>query len=309
MDEEGPLAYLNGRFLPAEQLALSVIDAGFVLGATVTEQVRTFAGRLFRLEAHLDRLWRSLETVGMDPGLSRQQMAEVATELVAHNHRLLQPGDDLGLSIFVTPGPYVGYAGRSVEIRPTVCLHTYPLGFGLWAAKYQRGESLWISSVCQVDRACWPPALKCRSRMHYYLADREAAQNEPGSRAVLLDREGFVTETAIANIVLYRAGEGLLSPPVERILPGISLEVVFQLAGRLGVPTGFRGLRPEDLTSADEIMITSTPFCLLPVTRLQGQPVGTGQPGPLYQKLLQAWSQEVGVDIANQAAQFATRPS
>ncbi|MCS7304318.1 MAG: aminotransferase class IV [Thermoguttaceae bacterium] len=305
---ETSLAYINGRFVPADQLAISVIDAGFVLGATVTEQLRTFGGRLFRLQAHLDRLWRSLETVGIEPGLSQNQLAELATELAAHNHRLLEPGDDLGLGIFITPGPYLGYCGQPVEVRPTVCLHTYPLAFWLWASKYRQGQALWISSVQQVDEACWPAALKCRSRMHYYLADREAAQKDPGSRAVLLDREGFITETSTANIVIYRAEQGLVSPPQERILPGISLEMLFHLAHGLGIPTGFGRLRPEDLTSADEIMITSTPFCVLPITRLQGQPVANGQPGPIYQKLLQAWSKEVGIDIVAQAERFTHRP-
>lgn len=304
---ETPIAYLNGRFLPAEELALSVIDAGFVLGAAVTEQLRTFGGRLFRLGEHLDRLWRSLEIVGMDPGLSQKQMADLAQELVAHNHRLLPAGDDLGLGIFITPGLYLGYAGCPVEVRPTVCLHTYPLAFWVWSAKYRQGQALWISSVRQVPSVCWPPTLKCRSRMHYYLADREAAQNDPHARAVLLDQEGLVTETANANIVIYRANQGLLSPPRERILPGISLEVLFQLAQRLNIPSGFRPLRPADLASADEIILTSTPFCALPVTRLQAQPVGDGKPGPIYQKLLQAWSQEVGVDIVAQAEQFAHR--
>ncbi len=304
---EGALAYLNGQFLPAEHLAISVIDAGFVLGATVSEQLRTFGGRLFRLESHLDRLWRSLEVVGIDPGLGRRQLADVAWELAGHNHRLLEPGDDLGLGILVTPGPYLGYSGQPMDVQPTVCLHTYPLAFWLWADKYRQGQALWVSTVRQVDHACWPPWLKCRSRMHYYLADQEAAHKDPGARAVLLDREGFVTETSTANLVIYRAEEGLLSPPRERILPGISLEVLFQLAHWLGIRTGFRPLRPEEVASADEIMITSTPFCVLPVTRLQGQPVGAGHPGPIYQKLLQAWSQEVGVDIVGQAEQFARR--
>jgi len=304
---EGELAYWNGRFIPADQLAVSVIDAGFVLGATVTEQLRTFGGEIHRLQSHLDRLWRSLEMVGVDPGLSQQEMAAIARQLTSHNHRLLQPGDDLGLGVLITPGPYLGYAGCFVEVRPTVCLHTYPLAFWLWAEKYRQGQSLWISSVQQVDAACWPPWLKCRSRMHYYLADREAAQHEPGARSVLLDREGFVLETSTANVVVYRRDDGLISPPYKRILPGISLEMLFQLADRLGIAQRFRDLRPEELASADELMITSTPFCVLPVTRFQGRPVGGGIPGPIFQKLLQAWSAEVGVDIVAQAEQFRRR--
>src|SRR4051794_16591 len=122
-----PQAYLNGRFLPASQAAVSVWDGGFVQGTTVAEQLRTFDGELFQLEAHIERLARSLELVGVDPGTSLQRLAEIAQELAAANHALLAQGDDLGLTMFVTPGPY-DIPGSSA---PTVCLHTLPLRFHL----------------------------------------------------------------------------------------------------------------------------------------------------------------------------------
>ena len=98
-----PLALLNGRFLPARELAIPAYDAGFVLGATVSEQLRTFGGQLFRLDEHLARLARGLELTSIDPQTSIEQLAAWANELVAANHRRLDPADDLGLSIFVTP--------------------------------------------------------------------------------------------------------------------------------------------------------------------------------------------------------------
>src|SRR5438034_2991391 len=101
-----PLAYFNGRFLPVSQVAIPLYDAGFVQGVTVAEQLRTFGGKLFRLERHLERLGRSLRIVDVDSGCAPAELAAAARELVAKNHALLAPGDDLGLSIFVTPGPY-----------------------------------------------------------------------------------------------------------------------------------------------------------------------------------------------------------
>src|SRR3990172_8903885 len=101
-----PLAFLNGRWIPASAAAVSVGDAGFVLGATVAEQLRTFAGKLFRLDDHLARLAHSLEIIGLDPGMTLDRFAQVAQELVARNYSLVAPGDDLGLSIIVTPGDY-----------------------------------------------------------------------------------------------------------------------------------------------------------------------------------------------------------
>ena len=126
---------------PAREAVVPVSDAGFVQGTTVAEQLRTFHGRLFRLDQHLQRLAASLEIVGVDPGISIAELADVAQSLVRHNHVLLAPGDDLGLSILVTPGPYGSMAAMVPEVAgqgPTVCLHTYPLPFHLWAEKYRR---------------------------------------------------------------------------------------------------------------------------------------------------------------------------
>ena len=123
MDE--PVAFLNGRWIPASAAAVSVGDAGFVLGAAVAEQVRTFAGKLFRLDEHLARLAHSLEIVGLQPGMTAEQFAAVAEELVARNYALLAPGDDLGLSIFVTPGTYPTYAaGEARGPPPFACTRT-----------------------------------------------------------------------------------------------------------------------------------------------------------------------------------------
>jgi len=195
-------AFFDGRWISASEAAVPVGDAGFVLGATVTEQLRTFAGEIFRLEEHLERLGRSLRTVGIDPGMTFEQLAQVARQLVARNHRLLAPGDDLGLSIFVTPGPYPAYSPPGTQ-KPTVCMHTYPLPFRLWAEKYRSGQALVTSDVQQVSPRCWPPELKCRSRMHYYLADRKAAAGEPGARAMFTDTEGFLTEASTANTIIF----------------------------------------------------------------------------------------------------------
>jgi len=301
-----PEAFLDGRFIPARDAAVSIGDAGFVLGATVAEQLRTFGGQLFRLEAHLARLEQSLRIVGIEPGMTMDRFAEVGRELVGRNHRLLDPGDDLGLSIFVTPGPYAAFSPSAAE-KPTVCLHTYPLPFRSWAEKYERGESLVVTDVRQVSPRSWPPELKCRSRMHYYLADRRAAAAEPGGRALLLDEDGLVTETSTANVLVFNAHEGLISPPPERILRGISLSVACELARGLGIPTGRRDLRPEDIASAEEVLLVSTPFCLLPVTCFNGRPIGQCRPGDVFGRLLAAWSASVGVDLAAQARRFAER--
>src|SRR5438874_2015608 len=99
-----PLAYRNGEFLPLSQLGVSVFDTGFLQGVTIVEQLRTFGGKLFRIDLHLARLARSLEIVGLDPGLPLNELGRAAAELVEKNRQLLDPADDQQATIFITPG-------------------------------------------------------------------------------------------------------------------------------------------------------------------------------------------------------------
>jgi branched-subunit amino acid aminotransferase/4-amino-4-deoxychorismate lyase len=302
-----PLAFLDGRFLPFSQAKLPVTDGGFLQGVTVAEQLRTFNGQLFRLTQHLSRLRRSLDIIQVELPVAWEDLADIAEELIARNFPLLKAGDDLGLTIFVTPGTYATYRKPGEAARPLLCVHTAPVAFDQFYTKYTQGDALWVTPVQQVPAECWPPELKCRSRMHYFLADQAARKLEAGARALLLDADGFVTESSTANLVAYRRDEGLLSPPKEHILPGISVAVLQELAAELGIPFQHRPLRVADLATADELLLTSTSPCVWPVLRLNGQPIGAGQPGPIGQQLLAAWSRLVGIDIAAQSARFVQR--
>ncbi|MEN6407998.1 MAG: aminotransferase class IV [Thermoguttaceae bacterium] len=299
-----PVAFLNHRWIPASTAAIPVGDAGFVQGTTIAEQLRTFGGRMFQLDAHFDRLFRSLRLVGFAPDMTREQLAATTEELVARNHPLLPDGADLGVSIVITPGDYPTYAAAGLT-RPTVCLHTYPLPFYRWARKYREGQSLRTTDVEQVPPRCWPPSLKCRSRMHYYLADRQAAAADPQARALLLDAQHFVTEASTANIAAYRVGEGLVLPPAEKVLPGVSLAATVALARQLGHAVIERDQTVDQLAAVDELFLTSTPFCLLPVVQLNGRPIGDGRLGPMFQQLIAAWNDRTGIDIVHQAEQFS----
>jgi branched-subunit amino acid aminotransferase/4-amino-4-deoxychorismate lyase len=300
-------AYLNGRFVPCAGASIPISDTGFVLGATIAEVLRTFGGKLFRLEGHLERLAHSLQMAHLDPQISIAEISRIAEQLVVHNHRLLDPADDLNLTMFFTPGIYPTMAETGGRSGPTVCIHTFPLPFRLWADKYASGQALVTTSVQQTSPRNWSRALKCRSRMHYYLADEEAQRIEPGARAVLLDQDGHVLEATTANVVLYSAKQGLVGPPHDKVLPGISLAVLVELAQQAGIPYSERDLAPEDLAGADEVLLTGTSVSLTPVTRFNGKPVGRGRPGPIQELLLAAWSRLVGVDIAAQANRFAKR--
>lgn len=299
--------------IPAAELTIPAYDAGFVLGATISEQLRTFGGRPFKVQEHLERLFRGLEIAAIAIDVGKRQLTQYAEELAAANHALLDPADDLGLSIFVTPGPYATLAPPHVPRRPTIGMSTFPLPFHLWADKYDRGERLAVSRIRQVAEESWPREMKCRSRMHYYLAEQELRDRGLAARPLLLDERGFVNETPTANLVAFADvgphGE-LWMPRREKVLFGISLQTALDLAGRALQIRGFGSgdLSPERLVGDyREVWLTSTPFCALPITHVDDAPVGEGRPGPGFKKLLDAWSADVGVDIAAQARRFAKR--
>lgn len=297
---ESPWAYVNGDWIRSTELHISVDDVGFLLGATVTERLRTFGGNVFRLDEHAQRLRRSLEIVGLDANRISAEVSGAIPEFLKRNAAQILADDDWSIVAFVTPG----ISGSS---RPTICVHGHPLLFHLWAGQFETGVSVVISDIRQVPPNCWPPELKCRSRMHYYLADRQAAARQPGARAILLDQDGLIAEASTANVLVYRDGEGLVSPPREHILAGVSLGVVHELAQQVGVQFHTRALTADELRSASEAMLTSTSVCVLPIVECDGQAIGGGKPGPVFRRLLAAWSDLVGLDIAAQAQRFASR--
>lgn len=303
-----PLAYFNGRWLPLSSVGVSVFDTGFVMGVTVAEQLRTFGGKIFQLERHLARLARSLASIGIAPQPALPEIGQIAEELATQNAKLLDPADDQQVTIFVTPGIAPSYQTLSPQVGPTVCVHTQPLSFGQWADKYESGDALVVTDVMQIPSQCWPPELKCRSRMHYFLADKQARERDPGARALLLNELGLVTEASTANLLLYDRHRGLISPPKEHILPGVTVAVLEELAGTLGIPFLCEEIHVSQVAQAEEVLLCSTSPVVWPVARFNGQSINTARFGEISRRLRAAWKEVVGVDIEAQARQFAARP-
>jgi branched-subunit amino acid aminotransferase/4-amino-4-deoxychorismate lyase len=295
-----PLVYWNDRIVPISEVQLAIWDAGVVQGATVTEMTRTFHKQPFRLGDHLDRLFRALDRTGMTIAISKEELTAISQELLAHNGRLLGDSAELGLIHFVTAGEYALYAfGRPPRGGPTICVHTFPLPFARWAGKLQKGTRLITPSIRQVPPQCWDPGMKCRSRMHYYLAETEVHRTDPDASALLLDLAGNVTETSTGNFLMVEDGV-LVSPTLENTLPGISRATVIELAAELGIRFTERNIPVPEAQSADEALLSSTSYCLMPVTKINDATIGDGQPGPVYRRLLTAWSRRVGLDIERQ---------
>ncbi len=288
-------AYLNGHFIPVEELRLSAFDQGIVHGLAITEMLRTFSGEPFQLQAHLNRFEHSAELCGIPLRISRAEIADMLPQLVSQNASLIASPQELGVILSATPGLNPTYTGRPPE-EPTLYAHTFVLPGKLWAEATLSGQHLAVSLVPQVPDECIPVNAKSRSRLAWFLADRDVQQRYPGARAVVLDLHGYVRETSTANLFIVRAGR-LLTPPATDVLPGICRAVTLELAHQLGLDAREIPLTMDDFLQAEEIFTTSTPYCLLGVSRLNSTAAGLQFPGPITTQLLTAWNELAGFDI------------
>jgi branched-subunit amino acid aminotransferase/4-amino-4-deoxychorismate lyase len=292
-----PIAYLNGRLVPQSQAQLPLHDAGFVQGATVTDLCRTFRGRLFRFKDHLARLRHSCNYARIPLAPFDEDLIHAADEVIGHNMDLLREGQDLALVLFATPGPLGYYAGLDEDGPPTLGMHTFPLPFARYARLFEEGARLVVPSTRQVPAVCVDPRVKQRSRLHWRLAEQEARLMDPQASALLLDITNHVTETARANFLAVHNGV-VLSPPRSCILGGISLLTIAELCREINVPFEERPLTLYDCLTAEEAFLSSTPYCLVGVSQING--LALPWPGPIFQLLLAAWGTRVGLDIQRQ---------
>jgi branched-chain amino acid aminotransferase len=154
-------------------------------------------------------------------------------------------------------------------------------------------------SIRHVPPQCVDPKIKCRSRMHWWLADQETHLVDPNAVSLCLDLDGNVTETSGSNFLIYTGNE-IVSPSRRNILPGISVATVAELCDELGVTFVERDFQVYDVINATEAFLASTPYCLAPVTKINGLAIGNGRPGPMLHRLLNLWSERVGLNIVEQ---------
>lgn len=296
-----PTAYLNGQFLPIEQAHLHVFDLGVVGGVSVTEMTRTFRHIPFLMDQHLARFMHSVEAAGIDIAHTTEELKTICQQVVGKNAQLIPAEHDLGLILFATAGQNLTYLGRKEYEnvnQPTVCVHTFPLPFELWAETYDAGLHLVTVNTRSIPDNVIDPRIKHRSRLHWHLAARQARQIDAHAMAILEDDQGRLTETATGNLCVVD-GATIISP-ASHVLSGISREYASHLASAMGLSFIHAPVTPEDLANADEAFLTSTPPCALPITHFNQELIGSGEPGPIYRQLMDAWSKSVGIDIIDQ---------
>ena len=276
----GFYASVNGEITPAEEARVSVLDNGFTFGDAVYETLRTYGGRPFHLDRHLERLRRSADRLAI-PMPAGEALARDLDALLA---RAANP--ESYIRIIVTRGRGdISYHFDRVQ-GPTVVMVVKPLA-AFPASHHTAGVPVILSSVRRNSPQSLDPAIKSCNLLNNILAMREA-QAKGAFEPVMLNAIGEVAETASANLFLVKGGT-LLTPPLDAgILPGVTRQLVLDLAPGLSLPVREEPVAVKDLLAADEVFITSTLKEVLPVATIDGRPVGAGRPGPVTLRLLGA---------------------
>lgn len=273
------IGYLDGRWIDVRDMAIAIDDAGFFQGVTAVERLRTWGGRLPLVDSHLLRFQHTIAALHIEGLPDTEGLRSLIGQLLSRN----RSGTDTGIVLFATPGRKGGPADAG-NVQPTLGLHQTPLDHARLEALRQDGQPLVVTAVRQPSPECWPRHIKVRSRIHYYLADRIARDVDPTALGVLLDDDGSITETSMANILIVRDGR-LVVPPPDRILPGVTLATVCQLASERGIVVERQPISVAWLRAADEVLLTGTEPGVWPVRGIDGVPKA---PGPLCRSL-QNW--------------------
>jgi branched-chain amino acid aminotransferase len=293
------VAYFNGRFVPEREVLVPFRDRGFKYGDAVFDTTRTFGHRIFKLREHIDRLYRSLRYLRIDPGLPPTTMAEVTEEVLRRNLPLLEPDDDYWVTQRVSRGLDASDQVTFGHQGPTVIVECVPLPLRERAPLYRDGIRVLTPSI----RRAPPEALSPRVKTHNYLnviaASLEVKARDPEAWAVLLDTRGNLAEGMGSNIFLARGGT-VYTPCEQYVLAGISRDTVMELARGLGIPVVEKDLDLYDAFNADEVFLTSTSLCICPVQSVNDVGVGSAVPGPITRQLSDAYCRLVDFDFVGQ---------
>lgn len=271
------MSFVNGEWLPHSSVGIHVEDMGFRQGVVAVERMRTYHGVPFEVDQHFARWKQTTEILLIDGLPSKESLRQSIDELLRRNMSWVQPQGDVGITLVATPGSHAN--------QPTLVMHLNSLNHPQIQRRRQTGQPLVVTEVVQPDNASWPRGIKTRARIHYYLADQIARSQYADAVGVLLDQDGSVTETSIANLAICR-NDSIVSPPADRVLGGITQSTIESCAAELGMDWRKVTLRPNDLREANEVLLMGTDGGIWFAHSVDGTTIGTGQAGPLYSSLL-----------------------
>jgi branched-chain amino acid aminotransferase len=273
------IVFMNDRLVPEDEARVSVFDHGLLYGDGVFEGLRSYSGRVFRLDAHLDRLWASARAICLEIPLSKEQVAKAVVDTLAANElpdgyvRLVvtRGAGSLGLDPNRTAHPQV------IVIADTISL--YPREF------YDKGLRIVTAATQRVQSAALSPRIKSLNYLNNIMAKLEGLQ-AGCVEALMLNHKGEVAECTADNVFVVRGARLLTPPPDAGILEGITRGAVMDLAHAAGIDCREATLVRHDLYTADECFLTGTAAEVLPVVEIDGRKVGTGLPGPITTRLI-----------------------
>ena len=288
------VVYLNGQLVPESEASISIFSPGLWSGRAVFDVARTFRGEPFKLKEHIERLYKSCRYARIDPDVSPEEMHRISLQVLQANLDpvRIRENNDYEITQMVI---------QDLDSRPTVAVFCSLLTpkFQWKASMFRDGARLVTPSNRHVPPECVDPKVKFISRVWIALGGLEARHIDPHCWTLLLDLNGNISEAGGANFFIVSQGV-LLTPGPRNILLGISRQTVLELAEELNIPAIERDIQVYDVYNADEAFLTQESSCILPVCQLNGIQIGEKIPGPITKRLLDAWSAEVGVDIAGQ---------
>ena len=301
------IVYFNGEFVPESQARVSIYDSALTMGDMAFEVTRTVHGRPFRLDDHLARLYHTLDALRIDCGLSVAEMRAITEVTLARNLPTEPAEVDWNVIHNVSRGPTA--ANFAALRRGNATDRDRELLFAGGKARLagrclrdrhrRRGAGTALDSRRPARRFA-----ENRSRLHYQLANLQANEMRPGAWAILTDPAGHLTEGTSGNVFLVRHGM-LMTPKAENLLPGITRQMVLELAVGAKIRVLESDLTPADAAEADEMFMTSTSIGILHVRNFAGRVIGAGGIGPITARLRASLCDAVGLDFAAQAARYA----
>ena len=290
------LVYLNGDLVPEDEAKVSIFDRGFSMGDGVYEATRTFGHKLFKLDRHMDRLFRSLTYVRIDCGMERAALERTTLDLVERNVHLLGESDDFTVWHIISRGEQL----PSLKRGPTVSIFCKDVEFSRFARNYVDGAILVTPSTRRTPPQSLESKAKITNKMNHTIAAFEARQVDPRAVPLMLDIDGNIGETNSTNF--FFVSQGRLCTSTDRnVLGGITREVLFELAAKLGIEVVVDDFTPYDVFTADEAFLAGTSSIIQAVRSLNGVKIGDKLPGPITMRLIGAWNDMIGYDYVSQA--------
>ena len=294
------ITYFNGEMVPDSEVKVHYSDSSMGWGYSVIDCARTFAHRPFKLREHIERFYLSMKAVRIDPGMGPDEMERITVEVLEANIPRLDPEMDVWLNQQISGGKNTKAIGGWEFENPVLIISSPPLSLTDYAHLYDTGIHAVTPTIRHVPPQTLDSKIKHKSRLFMCMGEFEIKAVDPEAFSLFMDLNGNLTENKGANFLIYSNGV-LRTPKTENSLDGVSRATVLELAEKLDIPTSEEDIQPFHVINAEEAFLCSTSYCILPVTRFNSFTIGNGEPGPVFKKIMQAWSELVHVDIIAQA--------